>query len=173
MARVVCQLLDRNYFLVLVYSSLGDDQRVIPELLQRLGEESKKRLTRQTYIPTIATWRDLVASLRDVDFLIASRLHSGILGLIARTPLVAISFDPKVDRMMEDLGQTDYLLQIRDFAAEDVIQALDRLMFRRESPVQQIVSYLHRSAPLFGEQYDAIARLASVGHRCRNRWNKA
>jgi polysaccharide pyruvyl transferase WcaK-like protein len=85
---------------------------------------------------------------------------------------VAVSFDPKVDRMMEDLGQTDYLLQIRDFVARDVIQALDRLMLCREAAVKQIASYRRRNAPIFAEQYDALAQLALAGRRRRDCRNK-
>jgi polysaccharide pyruvyl transferase WcaK-like protein len=168
MAHVVSQLLKRGYFLVLVWSSLEDDKSVIPEILQHLDVESKKRLARQMYIPAIATWKDLVASLLDVDFLIASRLHSAILGFATQTPTVAISFDPKVDWLMEDLGQTDYLLQIRDFSAEDVIGALERIELCRHAVREQIASYQHRFLSVSSMQYDVLAEFATVGRRCDN-----
>jgi polysaccharide pyruvyl transferase WcaK-like protein len=119
------------------------------------------------HIPAIATWKDLVASLRDVDFLIASRLHSAILGFVTQTPVVAISFDPKVDWVMEDLGQTDYLLQITDFTAEGVIEALDRLGRRRNVVVEQIRSYRQRILPVCELQYDAVVALAVASRRRR------
>ena len=141
MADVVTQLLDRDYFLVITCSSLGDDERVITELLQRLDDRCREVVARQMHIPKVRAWKDLVASLRDIDFLIASRLHSAILGFLTQIPTVAISFDSKVDWVMEDLGQTDYLLHIRDFTSEDVIEALSRIEFRRNLVVGQIRSY--------------------------------
>jgi polysaccharide pyruvyl transferase WcaK-like protein len=114
-------------------------------------------------VATIATWKDLVASLLDVDVLIASRLHSAILGVVSQTPTVAISFDPKVDRMMEDLGHTAYLLKIRDFTAEDVIGAVDSMLRRKDVVLRQIASYLYRIAPMSALQYDALAELALAG----------
>lgn len=167
MTRVVAQLLERGYFLVLAWSGLPDDT-VISELLGRLDDEAKKKLDGQMYIPAIATWKDLVASLRDVDFLIASRLHSAILGFVTQTPVVAISFDPKVDWVMEDLGQTDHLLQIRDFTAEDVVEALDRVERRRNAVMEQIRSYRHRILPVCALQYDAVVALAIASRRRRN-----
>jgi polysaccharide pyruvyl transferase WcaK-like protein len=64
MSQLLSRLLKRGYFVVFVWSSLGDDESVIPELLEQLDDESKKRLNRQMHIPTIATWRDFLAQLR-------------------------------------------------------------------------------------------------------------
>jgi polysaccharide pyruvyl transferase WcaK-like protein len=163
MAEVVSQLLRRDYAVVFVWSSLGDDESVIPELLARLDEESRKRLALQTHIPKISTWKDFVVTLCDVDFLIASRLHSVILGFLARIPSIAISFDSKVDWVMEDVRQTEYLLQIHDFTAESVMEALHRISLRREAAVEEIDSYLQQILSIFELQYDRLADLALAG----------
>ncbi len=168
MTHVVGRLLERGYFLVIVCSSLGDDEGVIPELLERLDDRSREMAARQLHIPRIKTWKDLVASLRDADFLIASRLHSAILGFLTQTPTVAVSFDPKVDWVMEDLGQTDYLLPIRDFTSEDVIEALRRIKLRRSFVVGQIQSYQLDMLSTSARQYDALIELAAASRRRSN-----
>ena len=165
MRDVVSQLLKRGYFLVVVCSSLGDDDRIIPDLLDQLDDQPREMMVRQMYVPRVRTWKDLVASLRDVDILIASRLHSTILGFLTQTPTVAISFDPKVDWVMEDLGQTDYLLQIRDFTSRDVIEALDRIELRRGVVVEQIATYRHRIHSACALQYDALTELVRAARR--------
>ena len=162
MAEVVSELLKRGYFLLFVSSSLGDDDGVKIELLERLDEDSRKRLGRQTYTPAITKWADLVSLLRDVDVLIASRLHSAILSFVAQTPTIAISYDRKVDWVMEDLGQTEYVLQIGDFVAADVFRTLNRVELQRGDAVGHITSYVHRSLPKFARQYDCLARLAQA-----------
>ena len=167
MVQLVSQLLTRGYFLVLVCSSLWDDESVTPELLGRLDDQSKQRLAAQMHSPTIETWRDLVAVLKGVDLLIASRLHSTILGFISETPTIAISSDPKVDWVMEDVGQTDYLLHIRNFTSRDVTDAVDRLELQKDVVVQQIASYRRGILPLVSSQYDSVAALA-IAH-CRRR----
>ena len=159
-AGITSQLLQRDYFLLFVYSSLGNDDRVVSEILERLDEESRQRAARQMHISAIRTWKDLVAHLMDVDFLIASRLHSTILAFMAQTPTVAISFDPKVDWVMQDVGQTDYLLHIQDFTAEDAIRAVELIQQRKESVTKQICSYQLGIGSAFTRQYDALARLA-------------
>jgi len=167
-AKVVSQLVERNYFLVIVWSSLGDDESVIPQILERLDDTSKKKLTGQIYVPKIATWRDLAAILLEVDFLIASRLHSVILGFVTQTPTVAISFDPKVNWVVEDLGQTEYLLDIRDFKAEDVIETLDLIKLRSDSIAVQMRSYQLGALSASARQYGALAKLAAASFRRRN-----
>ena len=160
LAEALSHLLRRGYFLVLACSSLGDDESVIPDLLGRLDDKMKCSLDGQIHLPTVKTWREFVAVLRDADYLIASRLHGTILGFLAQTPAVAISFDPKVDWIMELLHQTDYLMNIRDFAAEDVINAVDRIHLRRDEAVEQIVSYRHKilaPSAVSARQYDVLA----------------
>ena len=169
LAQVMAQLLKRDYFLVMVWSSLVDDEDAIADLLGRLDQESNKRLALQVHIPTIRTWRDYVTALRNVDFLIASRLHSTILGFVNETPTIAISFEQKVNSVMEDVGQTDYLLQIRDFTSDEVLRTLDRLQLRRNAIVQQIASYRHRVWPPLAIQYDTLTDIAAAHSRTASR----
>jgi len=165
MAQVLSSLSRQPYFLIVVCSSLGDDEAVIPEILAHLGDEVRHSSGGQIYFPTIRNWRNLVAVLRDADYLVASRLHGTILGFVSQTPAVAISFEPKVDWMMEDLGQTDYLLQIRDFTAQEVLNALDRIKARRDAVVDRIATYRDSILAASARQYDCLARLVLAHHQ--------
>jgi polysaccharide pyruvyl transferase WcaK-like protein len=160
MARVISQLLHRDFFLVLVCSSVGDDDHLAPEILGRLDKASTEKAARQLDVPVIRSWKDLAALLQDADILVASRLHSVILGFITETPTVGISFDPKVDWVIQDLGLTDYLMHIRDFSAEDVIRALDSLRVSTRRVAAQIRSYRLGIDSAFTRQYDVLAGLA-------------
>ena len=166
MALGLSQFLERGYFLVIVRSTLSDES-VVPELLERLDKKSKHRIARQVHVPTITTWKDFAASLREVDFLIASRLHSAILGFVNQTHTIAISFDPKVETVMEDVGQTAYLLQIRDFTAKELIQTIEDIELHREKIIKQLASYKDQIASTSGRQYDALGELIAASRRRR------
>jgi polysaccharide pyruvyl transferase WcaK-like protein len=168
MARMISQLLERDAFVVMVWSALTDKD-VIHDILEHCDSHTKSRLERQVHIPVIDSWRDLVAVLLEVDFLVASRLHSAILGFVSGRPTVAISFDPKVDWVMADLGQTDYLLQIHDFVAEDVIDALGRLEFHKGSARVEISSYRQRILSESATQYDTVAKITVDSSRSQSR----
>ena len=156
LAEAVSQLLKSNNFLVFVWSARGDEP-VIPELLARIDGDSKKLLALQAYLPKLTSWMDLLAVLQAADFLVASRLHSTIFGFLAQTPLVAISFDSKIDWVMQDLSQLDSLLQIRNFTANDVMEALARLELRRNEKNQQFTAYRHQILHISDKQFDALA----------------
>jgi polysaccharide pyruvyl transferase WcaK-like protein len=168
MARVLSCLSRQGYFAIVVCSSLGDDEGVIPDLLGRLDDELKQGLDGQVYFPAIRSWRDFVAVLRSADYLIASRLHGTILGFMTQTPAVAISFNPKVDWVMEDLHQTDFLLQISDFTAEQVLNALDQIKIRRDAVLEQIASYRKSILSASSRQYDTLAKLVLAHHQSPN-----
>lgn len=169
LARVLSCLVRRGYFPVVVCSSLGDDESVVPDLVALLdGETKKESLQERVHFPKVRTWRDFVATLLEADYLIASRLHGTILGFMTQTPTVAISFDPKVDWVMEDLDQTGCLLQIRDFTAEGVLSALDGVKERRDAVLGQIASFRTIALSRSARQYDVLAQLALGRHRRKN-----
>ena len=164
MGRIVSHLLRNNYFVDIIWSS-SDDKAVIPEILEHLDYQSAK-FASSLSIASITSWKDIVSALVDVDFLVASRLHSAILGFLTQKPVIAISFDPKVDWLMQDFRQCDYLLHIHNFTAEDVIKALCRLEVRDRIVVGQIASYRSEIASAFEPQYRILAECAM---RCYKR----
>jgi len=55
---------------------------------------------------------DFLRNISGADLTIASRLHGVILSHLNATPVLALSFDPKVDAHMDAMGQKDYCLGI-------------------------------------------------------------
>jgi polysaccharide pyruvyl transferase WcaK-like protein len=168
MAKVISQLLERRYFVVILWSSLSDRETVVPDILQRLDDKLPRHLATRLHIPKIETWKDLVALLQDVDYLVASRLHSTILGMASLKPTVAISFDPKVDWAMEEVGHSRYVLSIRDFTAEDVVERIESLEECRGVLVEQIGSYKERALSVCTSQYQVLAQLALASYLHRH-----
>lgn len=169
MAQVLIRLLNQGYFVMIACSSLGDDETVIPDLMNRFEMETGRPGGGEIYFPTVASWRDFIAVLREADYLVASRLHGTILAVVANTPAVAISFDPKVDWVMEDLDLTEYLLHIRDFLADDVIRLLERLKAHRPTAVERIAAFRRKvlSHSESRDQYDSLANLALEHHQAK------
>ena len=153
-----------NYFVVIVWSSYSDRQ-VVADLRQLFKAVQPAP---EFYVPELASWKELVGILRSVDILIASRLHSIILGTLSQKPTIAVSFDPKVDWVMEDLNQTDYLMQICDFTAGQLAQTIERIQIRRNEVERKLASYQLGIQPVLQKQYDALAEFSIAGLRNRN-----
>ncbi len=157
-------LLERDYEIVFVWSALSD-KAVIPDLMTQLKDLSGISFETKIRVSTVATWREFVRTVHGADVLIASRLHSVILGCVSGAPLLAISFDPKVDWVMADLGQTQNLLQIATFTAADIIGACEQALGNSKEIRQSLNSYVTRAGSLSAEQYDFLAELTLAGCR--------
>ncbi|HWF90754.1 MAG TPA: polysaccharide pyruvyl transferase family protein [Terriglobales bacterium] len=163
LANALSQLIAQDYFIVMVWSARADKE-TISDLLARLSDAAKKRSSSHIHIPLITKWRDFYSFVADADFLIASRLHSTILGFVARKPTIAISFDAKVDWVMQDLEQTEYLLHIRDFTSEDVLTRVEEMKVQNSAITEYLGTHKKNNQALFASQYDALAELV-LAHR--------
>jgi len=166
MARVLSELCSRGYFVVIACSSRGDDESVIPVILEHLDEGARDSFERQLHFPKIENWKQLVSVLQTADYLIASRLHGAIFGFLTETPVIAISFASKVDWILEYLRMSAHRLDIRDFTAENVLSIIDHIAANGAEIVKQIAS--HRrvvvSDAVSAKQYTSLADLA-LAHR--------
>ncbi len=163
MALVVIQLLERDYLLLFVKSSRAD-QAAISDLVARLEGSTRSRAANQILIAEISTWQELLIQIQESELLIASRLHSIILGFVADKAAVAISFDPKVDWVMEDLAQSNYVLQIANFSSDAVIASVEHVLQRQAVIKDEIVAYKHGVQAAFDSQYDFITGLVAASH---------
>jgi len=160
MASIVTHYLEGGKNLIFVCSSLGDDESVIPDLLELLNEKTKNRIPAQLCVQKVTTWQEFIASIRGVELLIASRLHSAILAAVCNIPIVAISFDSKVDWMMADLGMSEYVVPIQDFVAADVLEVMSRVQECRDRCSERLVLYLSNIQPICERQFDVLADIA-------------
>ncbi len=56
---------------------------------------------------------DLVARMAGCDFIIGMRLHAIIFGMLANVPVIALSYDPKVDQLMQRVELQHFSIDIK------------------------------------------------------------
>lgn len=91
-----------------------------------------------------------------VDLTIASRLHSVILSHLNATPVLALSFDPKVDAHMNLIDQKDYCLSIDHWEFETLIARFNTLKSARQRERDRLRSAALRFRRELDVQYDRI-----------------
>ncbi len=161
MSRVLIELVDRGYFLVFVWSSMPDDQIALSEILSKLEGEDRQRVEQQSVTADIDNWPDFVAAVRNVDIVVASRLHSLVLSALVRKPMVAISFDPKVDWLMSDLRLAELTLDIRTFEAEAVVALVERVALNLEECSDTVAVYADPAFSALSAQFDMLSVLGT------------
>lgn len=83
-----------------------DDISAGREVLKEMKEEAV--LLKQNYSPY-----ETLCILKKCDLIVSMRLHALIMGAVVQKPIVAISYDPKIDSFMQSLGFYD-ILQINN-----------------------------------------------------------
>ncbi|MBQ4354346.1 MAG: polysaccharide pyruvyl transferase CsaB, partial [Clostridia bacterium] len=89
------------------------------------------------YAPASAP--ELIGMLSDAQFTVGMRLHAVIFASSAAVPVIGLSYDPKVDAMMDSLGQP-YSIKVTetDTIAQKVCAAAEEVMKNRSSIVQTL-----------------------------------
>ena len=87
---------------------------------------------------------ELIGFLRGAQFVIGMRLHAVILASSAGVPVIALSYDPKIDGMMKELGQP-YTVRIPDFGTEgapamydDILKCSKQVVEKRNDIVRDL-----------------------------------
>ncbi|WNC16563.1 polysaccharide pyruvyl transferase CsaB [Brevibacillus brevis] len=76
------------------------------------------------------TFHDIMAVLKQCDYVVGMRLHSLILACMLRTPFIGISYDPKIDRFVERAGMPNagHITRLDEAALLELLSdRLDRL----------------------------------------------
>jgi polysaccharide pyruvyl transferase WcaK-like protein len=101
--------------------------------------------------PPEQTTEGLLQQISHADLVIASRLHGVILSHLIAIPVLAISYDRKVDVHMSEIGQSEYCVNIDQVDASTLIERFSALQDARERES----AHLKRAVQLNREQVDA------------------
>ncbi len=157
LASFVSTLLQRGVSVTLFSSAQPDDQ-IFPDLRSRLSpgleEETLARLTEQD----VHSLGDLMSLLQSVDIVVSSRLHGIMLSFIAGCPAIAISYDRKVTRLMEDTGQSAYCQDIQSFTSDELLAAFSRLHAEAARVKKQLDDVCRQNDTLLQQQYSLITQ---------------
>ena len=101
--------------------------------------------------PPEQTTEGLLERICQVDLVIASRLHGIILSHLLAIPVLAISYDRKVEVHMNEIGQGNFCLDIDRINREMLIERFNALRVTRK----QESAHLEHAVRLYREQVDA------------------
>ena len=111
---------------LLVPTQFPDDTDAIAKLYARMT-------TRPYCIDRCLTAHEFLALVAFTDRVFSMRLHGLICAMAAGTPMIGLSYDPKVDAFMEQAGLERYCMFVDDFdvnAARRLMEELDNLPFQ-------------------------------------------
>lgn len=122
----ISNLIRQGYSIVLFSTDLPD-RRVVNDIVNRLERDVSLNIHGRIHQPHIDTIDDLIAQLINVDYVVASRLHGVLLSHLLCIPVLAISYDRKVDTHMVDIGLSEYCLDIHHVEVASLFTSFESL----------------------------------------------
>ena len=122
LVHLISNLVRRGHSIVLFATDLPD-RKVVNDIVNSLTKDVSLDMQDKIHKPFIDTVDDLIVQLLKVDYVVASRLHGIILSHLLCIPVLAISYDRKVETHMTDMGLSEYCM---DFNSLKTITLIDR-----------------------------------------------
>ena len=150
MADVVKWLIKERHR-VLFFTTDGPDASTLEDIQSMISGTVTDTEAIQTLSGCMEQGPDnLLRGISRADLTIASRLHGVILSHLNSTPVLALSFDRKVDAHMKAVEQQDYCINIDHLELNAIIQRFNTLKNLREREA----GHIRCSAMGFREQLD-------------------
>jgi polysaccharide pyruvyl transferase WcaK-like protein len=97
---------------------------------------------------------EIINMLSQVDLLISTRFHSAIFSLIAKTPVIAISYQQKGIGIMKDLNLEHFCRDISALNTIDVLNLCEEIL----SHSDQIREKIHSEVSKAREKIESISK---------------
>ncbi|MDH6116443.1 colanic acid/amylovoran biosynthesis protein [Kitasatospora sp. GAS204A] len=128
MATAITHLLDRGCAVVLApqvtCAYQDDDDRIVNARIAALAADPRLRVLDDGELDH----HEIFALYQAADFILGTRFHSVIFGLIAQVPCAAIEYDHKTRGIMADLSLEHWVLPMAEADPDALIALLDRLL---------------------------------------------
>ena len=136
---------------VLITTSDYADNSAAEELHARIRTRAAADAALEIDLP--ADTAALLAQLKRSDILVASRLHGVILAQISATPVVAVSYNWKVDEQMKRTKCAEFCVSIENFDTARLTALVDRVLADRTSLSQRLANETAESFDSLEAQY--------------------
>jgi polysaccharide pyruvyl transferase WcaK-like protein len=151
----ISDLIRQGYSVVLFSTDL-QDRKVVNDVVDSLAKDVSLNINGRIWQPHTDTLDELFAQLLKVDYVVASRLHGVLLSHLLCIPVLAVSYDRKVDTHMRDMGLSEYCLDIHNLETLSLLKAFELLTMNagliRSELKNRHVDYAHA----LERQYDFV-----------------
>lgn len=128
LTRLAAWLLAQGYSLELFTSDIIVDRFALDDLNERLLAVTPAELVDRVVCRPVLDLQELLHQMSGFDFVITSKFHGVLFSHLLGKPVIALSYLPKIDHLMREVGQSRYCFEIGAFDADSVIEAFQSLV---------------------------------------------
>jgi polysaccharide pyruvyl transferase WcaK-like protein len=154
MATLTQHVLDAGNRIVFLKGEALHDQPIVDELVAELAARGVDLTDRCLDLP-IGTIDELLTALSACDAVVAARFHNVLLSYVIGRPVLSASYQAKIEALMAEFGQADFVVPIGDATAPDMIERFDRLVAQPDvsGHLSSIVADMRKE---LHDQYDEL-----------------
>jgi polysaccharide pyruvyl transferase WcaK-like protein len=156
LASFVSWLLRNGYEVVLFPTQISMDRIAIDELKSSVLEDVPHDLWARLSDAIPHSVEECLSLLSRLGAVVTSRLHGVILASLANTAVLAVSPASKIDRLMEDMELTDYLLNIQQIELPLLIDRFQKLKANDEIIRRKMQRQVTRYKSAVKSQFDIL-----------------
>ena len=144
---------NQDHPLCLFSSEVPSDYEPIDDLHAAILSEGTPSPIR---CPRIAGVDGLLQQMSGMEYVVTCRFHGVVFAHLLQIPVVAVSHHPKVSTLMNDLGLSNYCLDVHTVTAEDLMQTFTRLQENQAAVLEQMreLALLYRADLM--HQFDTL-----------------
>jgi polysaccharide pyruvyl transferase WcaK-like protein len=152
MKRFVVWLLQGGYRVRLLVGEITDQQTVEDLRGLVLAEPANLPDGAELVADPANSLRDVMEQVADTDIVVASRFHNIIAALTQARPTISISYTPKHDELMREMGLEMFCQPIEQLDADRLIQQFQDLVPARVAVAQRIADKIRAYKERLAEQ---------------------
>ena len=157
MKAMICDMVALGFRIRLLASTISD-MKVIDQLTATFD----RNLMKSVSICSVETEDEFLTACSAVSLVVASRMHGLLLSALAGCPVIALSFDRKVDQLMSDLGLEDSCFSIREFEPDEIAALVEYKHLNRQEIIEEISKKVSKAAADVDSQFDTVADLLAI-----------
>ena len=150
-------LLDEGYTLRVFTTEVSVDHYAIQDLKARLRSRvpSDDRLSR-IFRPASDSVDGVLQEMAGFDFVVTSKFHGIIFSHLLRKPVISLSYQRKMDVVMQALGQGRFCADIENFDVNWLIEAFRSLVRESNSIKSDSAKAVQAYAAALSQQFDSL-----------------
>jgi polysaccharide pyruvyl transferase WcaK-like protein len=137
-----------------LFSTDVPDRNVVADIVARLATDAT--LGERVSHPHTETLEQFFQEIATVDYVVASRLHGILLSHLCRIPVLAISYDRKVDTYMEDMRLSKYCLDLHEVSVKSLVATFEDLARTSRVVREELDRRTGSYADDLRDQYDRV-----------------
>lgn len=156
MAAFAATTADAGHGVLVFLSQIRNDRYALDDLMHSLEGRLDQAAAGRIQAEATDGLGRLLAQIAHLDVVVTSRLHGVILSYLLHKPVIALSYDPKIQAVMAQFEQQAYCLDIEQANPAALGERLHALLADRPAIERHIAATANAHRALLDRQYDQL-----------------